>query len=164
MLLGNTSWRIRRVQAGSVLVEDAQGAAPTIPFWRSEAPARTDELSTHVAVLRKEINSFVSGRVSDPVGKFPPEASPAISWLKIECGLDDAAPTGSQYRSLRVVRSWEVPTQATVIAERFSMKRGCNLSSTFLWRAHQQSLGSRARKRFCRSFNLSRKLPQPTMD
>jgi len=40
MLLGNTSWRIRRVQAGSVLVEDAQGAAPTIPFWRGEAPAR----------------------------------------------------------------------------------------------------------------------------
>ena len=45
MLLGNTSWRIRRVTStGSVLVEDAQGASPTVPFWRGEAPARTDEL------------------------------------------------------------------------------------------------------------------------
>src|SRR5882724_11381803 len=59
MLLGNTSWRIRRVQAGSVLVEDAQGAAPTIPFWRGEAPARTDELSTHVSELREKISAFV---------------------------------------------------------------------------------------------------------
>src|SRR5215831_2323239 len=59
MLLGNTSWRIRRVQAGRVLVEDAQGAAPNVPFWRGEAPSRTDELSTHVAYLREKISAFV---------------------------------------------------------------------------------------------------------
>ncbi len=125
MLLGNTSWRIRRVQAGSVLVEDAQGAAPTIPFWRGEAPARTDELSTHVAVLREEISSFVPGTVSDPVGKFPPEASPAISWLKIECGLDDAgAEQVVEYILAGRAILGEVPTQATVIAERFFDESG----------------------------------------
>src|SRR3989442_698634 len=32
ILLGNTSWRIRRVQSGSVLVEDAHGAPPSVPF------------------------------------------------------------------------------------------------------------------------------------
>src|ERR1700730_4064303 len=31
-LLGTTSWRIRRVEAGRVRVEDAHGAAPSIPF------------------------------------------------------------------------------------------------------------------------------------
>ena len=43
MLLGNTSWRIRRVEgkSGRVLVEDAHGAPPRVPFWRGEAPART---------------------------------------------------------------------------------------------------------------------------
>src|SRR5206468_9479301 len=44
-LLGTTSWRIRRVEAGRVRVEDAHGAAPSIPFWRGEAPGRTIELS-----------------------------------------------------------------------------------------------------------------------
>ena len=44
-LLGNTSWRIRRVEAGKVRVEDAQGQPPTIPFWLGEAPGRTVELS-----------------------------------------------------------------------------------------------------------------------
>ena len=58
MLLGNTSWRIRRVEgkSGRVLVEDAHGAPPSVPFWRGEAPARTQELSAHVAGLRKEIS------------------------------------------------------------------------------------------------------------
>ena len=48
-LLGTTSWRIRRVEAGRVRVEDAHGAAPTIPFWRGEAPGRTAELSSAVS-------------------------------------------------------------------------------------------------------------------
>ncbi|MGH7820539.1 MAG: DEAD/DEAH box helicase, partial [Candidatus Binatia bacterium] len=40
-LLGNRSWRIRRVEAGRVRVEDAKGQPPSIPFWLGEAPART---------------------------------------------------------------------------------------------------------------------------
>src|SRR2546427_12717749 len=54
-LLGTTSWRIRRVEAGRVRVEDAHGAAPSIPFWRGEAPGRTIELSEEVANVRMEI-------------------------------------------------------------------------------------------------------------
>ena len=55
MLLGNTSWRIRRIEAKSsrLLVENAQGAPPGIPFWRGEAPARTAELSLQLGELRK---------------------------------------------------------------------------------------------------------------
>src|SRR6185437_6521691 len=58
MLLGNTSWRIRRVEgkSGRVLVEDAHGAPPSVPFWRGEAPARTQEHSWQVAELRREIS------------------------------------------------------------------------------------------------------------
>src|SRR5205807_2158921 len=58
MLLGNTSWRIRRVEgkSGRVLVEDAHGAPPSVPFWRGEAPARTEELSSEIGSLRKEIS------------------------------------------------------------------------------------------------------------
>ena len=44
-LLGTHSWQIRRIEAGVVRVRDAGGAAPTVPFWLGEAPARTDELS-----------------------------------------------------------------------------------------------------------------------
>src|ERR1700736_5761460 len=63
MLLGNTSWRIRRVEgkSGRVLVEDAHGAPPSVPFWLGEAPARTQELSLHVAELRREISERLAG-------------------------------------------------------------------------------------------------------
>lgn len=53
--LGNVSYRILRVEQGRVRVEDAQGQPPTIPFWLGEAPGRSDELSTAVSRLRREI-------------------------------------------------------------------------------------------------------------
>src|SRR5256885_11056242 len=100
MLLGNTSWRIRRVQSGSVLVEDAQGAPPNVPFWRGEAPARTDELSTHVSELREKISAFVSRSASDANRQPAKGTTDAVSWLKLECGLDDAgAEQAVEYRS-----------------------------------------------------------------
>src|SRR6185437_6829774 len=54
--LGNASWRIQRVEAaGRVLVEDAHGAPPNLPFWFGEAPQRTAVLSDGVSELREEI-------------------------------------------------------------------------------------------------------------
>ncbi len=73
MLLGNTSWRIRRVESnsGRVLVEDAHGAPPTVPFWRGEAPARTDELSAHVADLRERISALLPNTAPLPAPMNP---------------------------------------------------------------------------------------------
>ncbi len=64
ILLGNTSWRIRRVQAGTVLVEDAHGAAPSIPFWLGEAPGRTQELSAQLAELRETVSNLTADTAS----------------------------------------------------------------------------------------------------
>jgi ATP-dependent helicase Lhr and Lhr-like helicase len=157
MLLGNTSWRIRRVQAGSVLVEDAQGAPPTIPFWRGEAPARTDELSAHVGALREQISAFVPGTVSDRNGKLPPEASAAITWLKLECGLDDAgAEQAVEYILAGRTILGAVPSQTTVIAERFFDESGgmqLVIHAPFGGRINK-AWGLALRKRFCRSFNF----------
>ncbi|HSY35551.1 MAG TPA: DEAD/DEAH box helicase [Acidobacteriaceae bacterium] len=61
ILLGNTSWRIQRVDPnGKVLVEDAHGAPPSIPFWEGEAPQRTSVLSDGVSALRQEIDRRTS--------------------------------------------------------------------------------------------------------
>src|SRR5581483_6478882 len=70
-LLGTTSWRIRRVEAGRVRVEDAHGAAPGIPFWLGEAPGRTRELSAEVSQVREEM-----------------AARPDPAYWQAECGLD----------------------------------------------------------------------------
>src|ERR1700691_644135 len=53
--LGNTSYRILRVERSTVRVEDAHGQPPSIPFWLGEAPGRSDELSSAVPRLREEM-------------------------------------------------------------------------------------------------------------
>ena len=58
-LLGNTSWQIEALRGSDLLVHDAHGAPPTIPFWRGEGPGRTMELSEEVSRLRSEIEGRV---------------------------------------------------------------------------------------------------------
>src|SRR6266704_1381073 len=69
--LGNTAYRIRRVERGTLRVEDAQGQPPNIPFWLGEAPGRSDELSQAVSRLRAE---FAARLVAE---KPPPQPSSA---------------------------------------------------------------------------------------
>jgi ATP-dependent Lhr-like helicase len=157
ILLGNTSWRIRRVQSGSVSVEDAHGAAPSIPFWLGEAPSRTNELSAQVAEIRENV-SRLAENVSPVVGRgTSPEAGPAVNWLKEECGLDQpGAEQAVEYivAGRAVLRA--VPTQSTVIAERFFDESGgmqLVIHAPFGGRINK-AWGLALRKRFCRSFNF----------
>ncbi|HKV63861.1 MAG TPA: DEAD/DEAH box helicase [Candidatus Acidoferrum sp.] len=154
MLLGSTSWRIRRVQSGSVLVEDAQGASPTIPFWRGEAPSRTDELSVYVSDLREKIS------VLAPIasaGQTATDVAAAAQWLKLECGLDDAgAEQAVEYVVAGRALLGAVPTQTTVVAERFFDESGgmqLVIHAPFGARINK-AWGLALRKRFCRSFNF----------
>ena len=55
--LGNTSYRIAKVETGKVLVEDAHGQPPTMPFWLGESLGRTDELCHAVSRLCERAES-----------------------------------------------------------------------------------------------------------
>src|SRR5262245_16933519 len=114
MLLGNTSWRIRRVGMGRVQVEDAHGAAPTIPCWNGEAPSRTIELSQSVAEVRATIEKNLGHVGSEG------HVEKSVEWLMRECALDRA---GAEQAVAYIVTGRKVlgavPTQDTVIAERF---------------------------------------------
>ena len=159
ILLGNTSWRIRRVTSGSVLVEDAHGAAPSVPFWRGEAPARTDELSAQVAALREQIGALVPRSASDAGGqkRESPHFAEAVNWLRAECGLDQAgAEQAVEYVTAGRAILGAIPTQQTVIAERFFDESGgmqLIIHAPFGARINK-AWGLALRKRFCRSFNF----------
>jgi ATP-dependent helicase Lhr and Lhr-like helicase len=157
MLLGNSSWRIRRVQAGRVLVEDAHGAAPNVPFWRGEAPARTPELSEQVAEVRQTVSELTRGVKPGPELLDSEEALAAAGWLQKECGVDRS---GAEQIVEHIVAGravlGAVPTQSTVIAERFFDESGgmqLVIHAPFGGRINK-AWGLALRKRFCRSFNL----------
>jgi ATP-dependent Lhr-like helicase len=159
MLLGNTSWMIHRIEtnAGRMLVQDAHGAPPSVPFWRGEAPARTQELSLHVGELREKISEKLSS--TSPVGfsATQPEVAAAVTWLKEECGLDDS---GAEQMIEYVLQGravlGAVPTQTTVIAERFFDEGGgmqLVIHAPFGGRINK-AWGLSLRKRFCVGFNF----------
>ena len=156
--LGNTSYRIRRIEAGRVRVEDAQGQAPSIPFWLGEAPARSDELSQAVSRLRGELfNDEASpSRASGSGDDAADDAGRAIAALVTQ-GIDrDAASQlvdylGAARRALGVL-----PTQQTVVLERFFDESGgmqLVIHAPFGSRINR-AWGLALRKRFCVKFNF----------
>jgi ATP-dependent helicase Lhr and Lhr-like helicase len=142
-LLGTNSWKIRRVEAGVVRVEDAHGAPPSIPFWNGEGLGRTIELSWEVCAVRAAIDERDDAK--------------AIEWLEHECGVDRA---GAE-QAVAYVRAGKailgvVPTDRTIVAERFFDEGGgmqLILHTPFGARINR-AWGLALRKRFCRSFNL----------
>src|SRR5580658_1940238 len=159
MLLGNTSWRIRRVEGRTsrVLVEDAHGAPPTVPFWRGEAPARTAELSEQLGDLRKAISDRLPSVIPVEGWRNHPVVAEAVSWLQEECGLDlSGAEQLIQYTLEGRVVLGDVPTQKTIIAERFFDEGGgmqLIIHAPFGGRINK-AWGLALRKRFCRGFNF----------
>ena len=167
MLLGNTSWRIKGIEAGQVRVEDAHGAPPNIPFWRGEAPSRTAELSAEVASLRYEIAAKVASSVISHQPSVPSSTSDncsalmsqhsALRWLKAECGLDRrGAEQAMEYVLAGKSVLGTVPTQDTIVAERFFDESGgmqLVLHTPFGGRINR-AWGLALRKRFCVTFDF----------
>ena len=158
VLLGNTSWRIQRVDpAGKVLVEDAHGAPPSIPFWEGEAPQRTSVLSDGVSALRSEIDLRTRNVAPSAVRPTHPDVADTIAFLKRECFVGDSAALQliTYIVSGRAVLG-AVPTKTTIIAERFFDEGGGQqliLHAPFGGRINK-AWGLALRKRFCRGFNF----------
>ncbi len=176
--LGNTSYRVLRVERSKLRVEDAHGLPPTIPFWIAEAPGRSDELSIGVSRLREEIEARLIA-FANPVGapsgasfplllveKLAPEGAPArakagiataLEWLVDEVGISAIAAQqlvdylGRARNALGVL-----PTRQQIVIERFFDESGGTqliIHSPYGSRINK-AWGLALRKRFCRSFNF----------
>jgi ATP-dependent Lhr-like helicase len=144
--LGNVSYRILRVEAGRIRVEDARGEPPSIPFWLGEAPGRTEELSVSVSRLRSELEEQLERGI---------EA--ATAWLTATAGITPAAAVQLvTYLAAARGALGCLPTRQTVVFERFFDEAGgmqLVIHSPFGSRINR-AWGLSLRKRFCRSFNF----------
>ena len=181
--LGNTSWRVLRVEQGKVRVEDAAGQPPSIPFWLGEAPSRTHELSASVARLREEITDRVTfnvngGSANVEVETSAEDVSPdipdtesdeqnssavrvdyeaALEWLVNEVGIARSASEQIvEYLAAAKAALGVMPTLDNIVLERFFDDSGSMqlvLHSPFGSRLNR-AWGLALRKRFCRQFNF----------
>jgi ATP-dependent Lhr-like helicase len=145
--LGNTSYRILKIEPGRVRVEDAEGAAPNIPFWLGEAPGRSDELSRGVSRLR----DAVAARIAEG------GAAAARAWLADEVGIgDDAAAQLVEHLGRALAALGTLPTAERIVLERFFDESGGMqlVVHSPLGSRLNRAWGLALRKRFCRRFNF----------
>ncbi len=138
--LGNTSWRILKVDRGTVRVADARGQPPSIPFWLGEGPSRTAELSAAIADLREQCAKDGAAAALEREIGLPAEAAAQIA----EYIADGQRVLGT------------VPTQKRVVLERFFDESGgmqMVLHAPFGGRINR-AWGLALRKRFCRGFGF----------
>ncbi len=145
--LGNTSYRILRVEAGRVRVQDAEGAPPSIPFWLGEAPGRSIELSASVSRFREAMQA-----------KLEQGGEPALkSWLLAELQLhESAAQQIASYAASQFAGFGMLPSQSRIALERFFDESGGTqliIHSPYGSRINK-AWGLALRKRFCRKFNF----------
>jgi ATP-dependent Lhr-like helicase len=144
--LGNTSYRIQKVETGKVYVEDARGQPPTLPFWFGEAPGRSEELSQSVSRLRATVSGLV-------------EQGTDVTehWLVNELGLSaPAAQQLTQYLAASLAALTVLPTHEIIVFERFFDEAGDThlvIHSPYGSRINK-AWGLSLRKRFCRQFNF----------
>ena len=169
--LGNASWQITQVGAGVVRVADAKGAPPTIPFWLGEAPGRSNELSSAVSDLRRDVASRLQDRTDQTTARTrnaegtSRDAESTISvvpenvvaYLSSECDLPAAAAEqAASYLAQGHAALGALPTQDTLVLERFFDESGgmqLVLHAPFGSRINK-AWGLALRKRFCRQFNF----------
>lgn len=164
ILLGTTSWQVKRIEnvGAKVIVENANGAPPSVPFWLGEAPARTDELSSYVSKLRTILNEklpMTKNTANNIIvdANEQPGVEETLFWLQEHCKLGNI---GARQLIEYVLKGrailGAIPTQNKIIAERFFDEAGgmqLIIHAPFGARINK-AWGLALRKKFCRSFNF----------
>ena len=132
--LGDSTYRINKIETGAIRVEDAANQPPNIPFWFGEAPARSDELSAAVARLRSDFAYH---------GNLPDLPEAVQAQLK-------------HYLATSLAALGVLPDLDTIVFERFFDQVGDThlvIHSVYGARVNR-AWGLALRKRFCRNFNF----------
>ena len=146
-LLGTHSWRVAKVEVGTVRVYDAGDLPPTIPFWLGEAPARTAELSEAVSDLRAALEPLLLAQDGDGARRLVQERAGVSA---------EVAQQVVAYCAAGLAALGHLPTRERVVVERcFDDSEGSQLiiHAPFGGRINR-ALGLALRKRFCVSFDF----------
>ena len=144
--LGNTSYRMLKIEQSRVLVEDANGQPPNIPFWTGDKPGRSDELSAAVSRLRAETEQQL--KEQEPARVIDELCEQGITRV--------AAIQLVEYLHASLLALGCLPTQDKIIMERFFDDSGdmhLVVHAPFGSRL-MRAWGLALRKRFCRQFNF----------
>lgn len=111
-LLGSAVWRIDHIDRDEVLVTEAPGAMPQIPFWHGEQAGRPYEQGVRFGEFLAEAGQ----RLDDP---------DAAAWLREECALDERAASNLlTFLTEQRDAVGELPSHRLVLIEEFDDELG----------------------------------------
>ncbi|MGH2377272.1 MAG: DEAD/DEAH box helicase, partial [Candidatus Limnocylindria bacterium] len=110
-VLGARSWRVVEITAQKVLVTDAPGSLPTVPFWKGEAFGRQYETGLRVARLLGDVRA----RLDDPG---------VLEWLRADYALDDSAAFNLVQYIRAQAAAGALPGERRIVVEQFRDETG----------------------------------------
>ncbi len=122
--LGTNTWRVMSIDEDRMVVADAAGAMPRMPFWRGELPKREYHMGLALGAFRRQLAERVAdlGWVpEDPRGPWPSDALPVLDWLSREYAMDDASARNAVcYVGQQLSHSGAISSDNTIVLERFT--------------------------------------------
>jgi len=105
LLLGSQVWRVLEMTDDRVIVGDAPGATPRMPFWRGDFPWRPYELGERVGAFRRAVAERLHAvkaaleladyralrHAVDDAREVRPEVQALLDWLHADYALDAAS-------------------------------------------------------------------------
>ncbi|NOZ27120.1 MAG: DEAD/DEAH box helicase, partial [Chloroflexi bacterium] len=92
-MLGSNTWRVLEITEDRVIVAEAPGEVPRMPFWRGDYPWRPYSLGRAVGAFRREVAERVAAIQTPPEGEAEigdglEAYAEVVEWLQRECALD----------------------------------------------------------------------------
>ena len=116
-LLGSSTWRIQEINADRVVVGDAAGALPRMPFWRGDYPWRPFALGQRIGRLRREVAERLK---EDPSAVSGHPQSAITTWLQHDYALDARSAHGLlDYVAGQLQAVGVISSDRTIVVESF---------------------------------------------
>lgn len=122
--LGSNTWRVMDIDEDRMVVADAAGATPRMPFWRGDAPKRDYHTGLRLGAFRRELAERAAAlpwAPEDPTAQWPPEAEPLFRWLAQDYAMDDSSARNALvyvHRQLDAIGA--ISTDRAIVVERFA--------------------------------------------
>ncbi len=112
-LLGSTVWRVLEVADDRVIVGDASGAMPRMPFWRGDYPWRPYELGVRIGRFRRDVAARIAATDLEQWDEL-------TAWLRADYALDErSARNLLAYIGRQVEAVGFIATDRTIVVETF---------------------------------------------
>ncbi|HEX7587948.1 MAG TPA: DEAD/DEAH box helicase, partial [Anaerolineae bacterium] len=115
-LLGSHTWRVREIKDDRIIVDDASGAMPRMPFWNGDYPWRPYELGVRIGRFRREVAEMIAGTDGQP----PQPVERIEQFLMLNYALDDKSARNLVAHVQRQLEATGVmASDTTIVAESF---------------------------------------------